>query len=451
MASLMGNILVADDDPYVQQILKDRLESLGYRVSLAADGAAALEIIDRDEPRMMFLDIEMPGLKGLQVLRETRRRQKDFPVVIITAFGTIDLAVEAMKEGAFDFVPKPFKAAHIAHVVQKALEQQRLRLGMELLTEEVDQRYKLVTGTSKALNAALDIARKAAVSKSTVLLLGESGVGKELFARAIHNWSDRKNRPFVPINCAGLSRELLESELFGYERGAFTGAQQTKKGKIELADGGTVFLDEIGDISEVLQTKLLRFLQEREFERVGGTTLIPVDVRIIAATNRDLEAAVQKGKFREDLYYRIKVVPVSLPPLRERKEDIPELVQYFIKRFARESKRDITGISDEALAKLVSYEWPGNVRELGNIIERAVVIGEPPLIHEEDLPLEILARSTNQAGNENLSYQEAVDRHRREIIIKALQQTQGNRSAAAKLLGLERSYFQKLIKAFNIE
>ena len=450
MPSVTGNILVADDDPYVQGILKDRLESLGYRVLLAGDGARALEIVDRDELRMMFLDIEMPGLKGLQVLREIRRREKDFPVVIITAFGTIDLAVEAMKGGAFDFIPKPFKAAQIAHVVQKALDQQRLIREMELLSEEVDQRYKLVTGTSKKLAAALDIARKAAVTKSTVLLLGESGVGKELFARAIHNWSDRKDRPFVAINCVGLSKELLESELFGYERGAFTGAQHSKKGKIELADGGTVFLDEIGDISEVLQTKLLRFLQEREFERVGGTELIPVDVRIIAATNCDLEMAVREGRFREDLYYRIKVVPITLPPLRDRKEDIPELVQYFIHRFARESKRGISRISDEALAKLVSYDWPGNVRELANVIERAVVIGQPPVIQQEDLPLEILATHAQQAESANLSYQEATDRYRRELIIKTLQQTNGNRSAAAKLLGLERSYFLKLMKTFEV-
>ena len=450
MPSVLANILVADDDPYVQEILKDRLESLGYRVLLAADGKRALEIVDRDKLHMMFLDIEMPGLKGLEVLREIRRREKDFPVVIITAFGTIDLAVEAMKEGAFDFIPKPFKAAHIAHVVQKALEQHRLKLGMELLTEEIDQRYKMVTGASKALKAALDLARKAAFSRSTVLLLGESGVGKELFARAIHNWSDRKDRPLVAINCVGLSKELLESELFGYERGAFTGAQQTKKGKIELADGGTVFLDEIGDISEILQTKLLRFLQEREFERVGGTDLIPVDVRIIAATNRDIETAVREGRFREDLYYRIKVVPITLPPLRDRKEDIPELVRYFVHRFAQESKKDISHISDEALAKLVSYDWPGNVRELANVIERAVVIGQPPVIQQEDLPLEILVTQAQPAEGASLSYHEATDRYRRELIIKTLQQTNGNRSAAAKLLGLERSYLQKLLKTFEI-
>jgi two-component system, NtrC family, response regulator AtoC len=450
MESVMGNILVAADDPYVQEILKDRLESLGYRVLLAGNGARALEIVDRDELRMMFLDIEMPGLKGLEVLREIRRRGKDFPIVVVTGFGTIDLAVEAMKGGAFDFIPKPFKAAHIEHVVQKALDQQKLRLGMELLNEEVDQSHKLVIGTSKSLASALDAARKAAVSKSTVLLLGESGVGKELFARAIHNWSDRKDLPFVAINCVGLSQELLESELLGYERGAFTGAQKRKKGKLELADGGTVFLDEIGDISEVVQAKLLRFLQEREFERVGGAEIIRVDVRIIAATNRDLEMALQEGRFREDLYYRIKVVPIDLPPLRDRKEDIPELVQYFIHRFAQESKRDVSRISNEALARLVSYDWPGNVRELANVIERAVVIGRSPVIHQVDLPLEILVPRSQQAENANLSYQEATNRYRRELIMKTLQQTNWNRSAAAKLLGLERSYFLKLMKALEI-
>jgi DNA-binding NtrC family response regulator len=419
-------------------------------VLLAASGTRALEIVDHDELRMMFLDIEMPGLKGLEVLSGIRQRDKDFPVVIITAFGTIDLAVEAMRAGAFDFIPKPFKAAQIAHVVKKALDQQTLKVGIELLSEEVDQRYQLVTGTSKTLAAALDIARKAAVTKSTVLLLGESGVGKELVARAIHNWSDRKDRPFVAINCVGLSKALLESELFGYERGAFTGAQQRKKGKLELAEGGTVFLDEIGDISEVIQAKLLRFLQEREFERVGGAELIRVDVRIIAATNRDLEAAVQTGRFREDLYYRIKVVPVPLPSLRDRKEDIPELVHHFIYRFAQESKRGMSSISDEAIARLVNYDWPGNVRELANIIERAVVIGQPPIIQQADLPLEILATRLRQAGSTNLSYQEATDRYHRELIMKTLQQTNGNRSAAAKILGLERSYFLKLMKAFEI-
>jgi len=319
-----------------------------------------------------------------------------------------------------------------------------------VLSEEIDKRHQLIARNSEKMKSAIDAAQKSAASSSTVLLLGESGVGKELFARAIHNWSDRRDRPFVAINCVGLSKDLLESELFGYERGAFTGAQQRKKGKIEIADGGTVFLDEIGDISEALQTKLLRFLQEREFERVGGTELIRVDVRIIAATNRNLQAAVKDGRFREDLYYRVNVVPLALPALRERKEDIPELIQFFLRVFAGRAKRNFTELSEQALAKLLAYDWPGNVRELANVVERAIVLGQPPTIQVDGLPLEILATSQQGQLDRPLNYQETIDEFRREVIVKALQQSNGNRTAAAKLLGLERAYFQRLMKSFGI-
>ena len=450
MTEPQETILVIDDDPYIQEALKDRLESLGYQVMQATDGKQALEMIGQQTPQMAFLDIEMPGMKGLEVLNEIRRQEKDFPVVMITAYGTIDIAVEAMKHGAADFVAKPFKGSHIAMVVQRTMEQQRLRRGIEVLTQEVDKRYQMVPGKSEKINQVIIAAKKAAATRSTVLLLGESGVGKELFARAIHSWSERHDQPFVAINCIGLSKDLLESELFGYERGAFTGAQQRKKGKIELAHCGTVFLDEIGDISEEIQTKLLRFLQEREFERVGGTELISVNVRIIAATNRNLQAAVKDGKFREDLFYRINVVPIALPPLRERKEDIPELAEFFLRRFSVESKKDFLRIADDALAKLSAFDWPGNVRELANVIERAVVLGEPPAIQADDLPVELLAVSGPSASITKLSYQETVDEYRREVIIKALQQSNGNRTAAAKLLGLERAYLQKLLKSFDI-
>ena len=410
MTALGEMILVVDDDPYIQEALGDRLESLGYGVARASDGKLALELIDHQDPQMVFLDIEMPGMKGLDVLREIRKREKDFPVVMITAYGSIDLAVEAMKEGAYDFIPKPFKAGHIALVVEKAMERQRLRREKEVLSEEVDQRYRLVAGASARLDTVISGAKKAAASKSTILLLGESGTGKELFARAIHNWSERKDRPFIAINCVGLSKELLESELFGHEKGAFTGASQLKRGKIELANGGTVFLDEVGDISEELQTKLLRFLQEREFERVGGTQLIRVDVRIIAATNRNLEAAVKEGRFREDLYYRINVVPIVLPPLRGRKEDVPALVQFFIQRFSNESKKNFTGVSQEAIEALIGYDWPGNVRELANVIERAVVLGQPPTIQIEDLSPGIVAA---EADVDNRSTVSLLSRERR--------------------------------------
>jgi DNA-binding NtrC family response regulator len=450
MQTIDDTILVVDDDRYIQQALEDRLNSLGYRVVLASDGKQALDILDHQDPQIALLDIELPGIKGLDVLKEIRNRGRDFPVVMITAYGSIDLAVQAMKEGAFDFIPKPFKPGHIALVVQKALERQRLKREVEVLSEEVDRRYSLIAGKSPKMSYAIDTAKKAAATKSTVLLLGESGTGKELFARAIHNWSERKDTPFVAINCVGLSKELLESELFGHERGSFTGAHQLKKGKMELAHGGTVFLDEVGDISQELQTKLLRFLQEREFERVGGTEPIRVDVRIIAATNRDLDTSVKADRFRADLYYRLNVVPILLPPLRERKEDIPGLAQHFLERFSKETKKNFTEITQDALERLLVYDWPGNVRELANTIERAVVLGQSPKIHLRDLAPGIIATDTRAPSN-SFSYHEAIDSYRREMILQALAQTQGNRAAAARLLGLERSYLLRLMKSFHIE
>ncbi|HSF59720.1 MAG TPA: sigma-54 dependent transcriptional regulator, partial [Candidatus Binatia bacterium] len=361
MESLAGNILVVDDDPDIREVLADRLDSLGYRVLTAANGAEGLEAFERHSPHLVLLDIEMPGMNGLEMLAEIRKREHDTAIIMITAYGTIERAVEAMKEGAYDFIPKPFEPDHVALIVAKALERDTLKREVEILAEELDERHHMVVGQSPQMGRALDVAKKAAASRSTILLLGESGTGKEIFARAIHNWSDRSNKPFVAINCVGLSKALLESELFGHEKGAFTGALQVKKGKIELAQGGTVFLDEVGDISTELQTKLLRFLQEREFERVGGNTPISVDVRIIAATNRDLNSALRGGQFREDLYYRLNVIPLTLPPLRERKEDIPGLANYFLGRFALETKKNFIRISEEAMQKLTGYEWPGNV------------------------------------------------------------------------------------------
>jgi transcriptional regulator with PAS, ATPase and Fis domain len=297
---------------------------------------------------------------------------------------------------------------------------------------------------------AADLANKAANSNATVLLLGESGTGKELFARAIHNRSDRSGRPFIAINSVGLSKELLESELFGHEQGAFTGAYRRKKGKIEVAHSGTIFFDEIGDISKELQAKLLRFIQEREFERVGGVTPISVDVRVIAATNRDLEVSVKEGLFREDLYHRLNVVPITLPPLRERKEDIPVLCEYFLQKHSQATRRSVSGITKEAQKKLVAYDWPGNVRELANVIERAVVLGSGPTVTLEDLPSRIAAREPTNAPD-NLSYRDGVNAARKELVLKALSRTQGNRSAAAKVLGLEAKYLLKLMKSLQIE
>ena len=334
--------------------------------------------------------------------------------------------------------------------VATTLERKRLEREVELLAEEeMGGRHRMVVGKSPEFHCALNIAKKAAPSRSTILLLGESGTGKEIFARAIHNWSDRKDKPFVAINCVGLSRELLESQLFGHEKGAFTGALELKKGKMELAHGGTVFLDEVGDISTELQTKLLRFLQEREFERVGGTTPISVDLRIIAATNRDLNSAVREGHFREDLYYRLNVVPLTLPPLRERKEDVPALANYLLKRSALETKKNFTGITAEALKKLITYRWPGNVRELANVIESAVVLGQGPELTLHDLPAAVVSTAPKVLPDA-FSYHQAIDDYRRELIAKTLAQTHGNRAAAAKVLGLQRTYLSRLIKVLRV-
>ena len=449
MESFGGNILVVDDDADIREVLADRLESLGYRVFAAETAKVGLELLERQNPQLVLLDIEMPDMNGIDMLREIRRGEHDVTVVMITAYGTIERAVEAMKEGAYDFIPKPFEPDHIALIVAKALERETLKRGIEILIEQVDDRHRMIVGQSVLINRAVETANKAAASRSTILLLGESGTGKEIFARAIHNWSDRKDKPFVAINCVGLSKELLESELFGHEKGAFTGALQLKKGKMELAHGGTVFLDEVGDISTELQTKLLRFLQEREFERVGGTKPISVDVRIIAATNRDLATAIREGHFREDLYYRLNVVPLMLPPLRERKEDIPGLANYFLRRSALETKKNFTGVTQEALQKLIAYEWPGNVRELANVIESAVVLGQGPDLTPHDLPAKIVAMmpKTLRGG---FTYHGAIDDYRRELIAKTLAQTQGNRAAAAKILGLQRTYLSRLIKALRV-
>ncbi len=446
---MSDKILIVDDEPFNMNILGQELTDRGFAIETASNGLRALKKVETSRPDLILLDYMMPDLSGLDVLKELRKGGIDTPVIMITAHGTIDRAVEAMKEGAYDFITRPFEPDHIALLVQKALERERLKRGVEILSEEVGQRYRLVIGESLKMNHAVELARKAASASSTVLLLGESGTGKEIFARAVHNWSERKGKPFVTINCVGLSKELLESELFGHEQGAFTGAHQLKRGKMELAHGGAVFLDEVGDISTELQTKLLRFLQEREFERVGGTKPISVDIRIIAATNRNLEASVKEGLFREDLYHRLNVVPITLPPLRERKEDIPVLSQYFLRKYSMETRKNFTEITEEAQKKLLGYDWPGNVRELGNIIERAIVLGSGPNIALEDLPGIIVAQETG-AAHDDLSYHGAVNAARREVVLKALTRTQGNRAAAAKELGLNAKYLLQLIKTLRI-
>jgi DNA-binding NtrC family response regulator len=444
-----ARVLIVDDDAPARRLLQVRLRALGCEVAMAGDGQEAMVEIKKHEPALMLLDLQMPKMGGIEVLRRLRSAGAVFPVVVITAHGSIESAVEAMREGAYDFITKPLDANHFDIVVRKALERETLKRLWELLAEETDNRHRLIIGQSKQMAEAVDTARKAAVSNATVLLLGESGTGKEILARAIHNWSERRSQPFVAINCVGLSKELLESELFGHEKGAFTGADQLKKGKMELANGGTVFLDEIGDMSAELQTKLLRFLQEREFDRVGGRDPIRVNVRIVGATNRDLEAAVKENRFREDLYHRLNVIPVILPPLRERKADIAPLAEYFLRRYAAESKKQFTEVAEDALAKLCAFHWPGNVRELANVIERAVVLGGGSTLTVNDLPSRIVAAAPVDQ-NDNRTYREAMESTRRALVAQALSQTNGNRAAAAKALGLHEKYFLRMIKNLGI-
>ncbi len=446
---MASKILIVDDEPFNLDLLEQELAELGYETERANNGAQALQKIARANPALVLLDYQMPDMNGIEVLRNVRQTDQDLPIVLITAHGSIERAVEAVKAGADDFITKPFDPEHLAVVVKKALERAQLKRDVEFFAQELGGRNHLVAGNSEAMRGIIDEAKKAAASKSTVLLLGESGTGKELFARSMHDWSERRLKPFVAINCAGLAKELLESELFGHEKGAFTGAHQLKKGKLELAHGGTVFLDEIGDLALELQTKLLRVLQEREFERVGGTTKITADLRIIAATNRDLEAAVVAGAFRADLYHRLNVIALTLPPLRERNEDIPALANYFLQRCAAETKKNFATIANDAQEKLLAYSWPGNVRELANVIERAVVLGDGPQLTLHHLPARVIGAQP-PGGAEAVTFHDAINSYRRELIVRALAAAQGNRANAAKALGMHRTHFMKLLKALQI-
>jgi DNA-binding NtrC family response regulator len=445
----MARILIVDDDPDIRTILADRLAARGHEVLQAADGIRAIEVSTHELPDLMLLDLDLPGADGLAVLERLRHESLAPTIVVITAFATVEKAVEAMRRGAYDFLPKPFQPGLVELTVKKALERNALREENRALRAVLPSGKTLV-GTSAALAELIAQARRAAESKSTVLLIGESGTGKEVLAHSIHTWSPRAARPFIPVNCVALSEDLLESELFGHEKGAFTGAHHQKPGKFELANHGTVFLDEVGDIRESLQVKLLRVLQEHEFERVGGTKPIRVDIRVIAATNRELEQAVKAGRFREDLYYRLNVVRLHIPPLRERLEDVPLLAEHFLRKYCAETGKVISGFSVEAIELLEHHDWPGNVRELENSVERAVVLGNGPEIQAADLaigsPSPAANARTEPAAPQIGPFHTAVERFKREIIERALHATQGNQTRAAELLGLQRTYLSRLIK-----
>jgi DNA-binding NtrC family response regulator len=455
----METILIVEDKESMSEMLKETLESEGYRVIIARDGIEGMKYLKESKIDLVLTDLKLPKKDGIDILKVSKEENQLIPVIVMTAFGSVELAVTAMKEGAFDFITKPFDTDHLLMLIKRALETQRLLTENILLKEEFASKFgfpKIVGGSEKIENV-VQMVQKAAPTKTTVLLLGESGTGKELFARALHNVSNRRNYPFVPINCAAIPRDLLETELFGHEKGAFTGADSRKLGKFELADKGTIFLDEIGDMDIALQSKVLRAIEDGEIERVGGVKGIKIDVRIVAASNKDLEKAVEEKHFREDLFYRLNVFPIKIPPLRERKEDIPLLVKYFINKYCLEIKTSIKSISKETLDILMSYHWKGNVRELENAIERAVILCDGEMITPEHVVLsqravsESVVRSLHMEGTLGDTAKEALRIAETQHIVKALRDTKGNKSRAAELLQVSYKTLLTKIKEYGIE
>ena len=450
---MKAKILIVDDDTDIVTLLEDRLQASGYGTVVARDGQQALEQFEQESPHLVLLDLDLPKLSGLEVLtRLSQMKQaENLPVVVMTAYGSIHAAVEAMKQGAYDFLTKPLEKDHLLIVIRKALERTSLQRHVDCLRSEVAGRYASIVGSSPSIRAVIEAAQRAAKSDAGVLLLGESGTGKELFARSLHQWSHRHAMPLIVINCVALTETLLENELFGHERGAFTGADRQQKGKLEMADGGTVFLDEIGDMSLPLQAKLLRVLQDREFHRVGGTKTVSVNIRVIAATNKDLRHAVKSGRFREDLYFRLNIITLTLPPLRERQGDIVPLAQFFLDRHSKDAKRPGMTLSTAAMDALTRYPWPGNIRELDNAIARAVVLSPKETIEPDMLALLPDAALLHAGGDGpplylNLPYHESMDEHSRHIIARAIEKADGNQTKAAEFLRLQRTYLARLIK-----
>jgi DNA-binding NtrC family response regulator len=442
MASDKPAILIVEDEAKMRRLLELQLADEGFVAQSAPDAEIGLEMLSKQPYDLAVTDFKLPGMSGLEFLQSAKRINANMPIVIMTAYGTVESAVEAMKAGASDYVLKPFALAELVLVIRKELDATKLREENRSLREALGQKYKYdnVVAESERMQAVLRLVERVAPTNATVLLGGESGVGKDLIARAIHHHSQRASGPFIKINSTAIPENLLESELFGYEKGAFTGATQSKPGKFELADRGTLFLDEIGDVPPATQVKLLRVLQEREFERLGGTKTHKVDVRLIAATNRDLRAALEEGTFREDLYYRLNVVAIDIPPLREHREDIPALVNFFLHTYAREMEKPAPRITPEALKLLVDFHWPGNVRELENVIQRAVTLSVGPSLDAAEIQLDIApARSTSAGGDHFLPPGMTLDQWEDQAIREALKRANGNKSQAARLLGLSRN------------
>jgi DNA-binding NtrC family response regulator len=447
-------ILVVEDEEKLRRVIELQLGSAGFDVDKAASAEEGLKLVDRAD--LVLTDLRLPAMDGLEFLALIRRQNSQTPVIMMTAFGSVENAVEAMKSGATDFLLKPFSLDHLMQVVHKALEVRALRDENRQLKEQLGRRYEFdnIIGRSEPMQEIFAAIERVAPTRATVLLAGESGVGKDLIARAIHFHSPRRDRPLVKINCSSLPENLMESELFGYEKGAFTGAQTSKPGKFEQADTGTVFLDEIGDVPAAVQVKLLRILQEREFERLGSNVTRHIDVRVIAATNQDLRAALEQGTFREDLYYRLNVVPLNIPSLRERKQDIPFLANHFVHKLAPDTGCRVESITDAAMEKLMAYHWPGNVRELENVIERSLVMCAGTQLDVADIRLESAPRPRPQNGQNETPFVPdgmSLDQLEQEIIREALRRAAGNKSQAARLLGLTRNALRYRLTQMGME
>lgn len=438
-------ILIIEDEEKQRRVLGLHLSSLGYDVKAA--GTAEDGLKHAGDADLVLTDLKLPGMDGLAMMEQLRAQNSSAPVIVMSAFGTVEVAVEAMKKGAVDFLPKPFSLDHLSVVVEKALEVRKLRDENRELREALGERYRFenIIGRSASMQEIFGTVERIAPTRATVLLCGESGVGKDMIARAIHQHSPRKDRPFVKINCTAIPENLMESELFGYERGAFTGANTSKPGKFETANTGTVFLDEIGDVPASIQVKLLRVLQEREFERLGSNKTLHTDVRVIAATNVDLRAALEQGTFREDLYYRLNVVPINIPSLRERKEDIPYLAAHFARKFGGE-------LTEEAVDRLLNYHWPGNVRELENVLERSILLAPQSKLTGDDIKIDSGQRSRSTLdGDHFLPEGMTLDEYEQSLIREALKRANGNKSQAARLLGLTRNALRYRLAQMGLE
>jgi two-component system NtrC family response regulator/two-component system response regulator HydG len=444
-------VLVVDDEQNARVALRELLTDEGYEVEEAADGEEALQRLATFAPAAVLADVRMPRMDGITLLKQAREQAgSDAVFVMMTAFASIEAAVEAMRAGAENYLVKPLDMNSVLVVLEKALEKLRLQRDTQNLRERVRERYRFhnIVGDAPELQAVYEVVKRAAPTRATVLILGESGTGKELIAQALHEESPRSDKPFIKVNCAALSETLLESELFGHEKGSFTGALGRKEGRFELADGGTLFLDEIGDISPSTQIKLLRVLQQKEFERVGGTQTIKVDVRLVAATNRDLSAEVKSGKFREDLYYRLNVVAVTLPPLRSRKGDIPALVAHFIEKYSKAYGKEVGGLAPGTLNALLSHDWPGNVRELENVVERAVVLCKATQLTAEDLPPTLRGPRPRERQPGALIPGATLHEIEREAILRTLEMVGGSTSRAAEILDISVRKIQYRLKEY---